>query len=38
MRHPGIMPHLESERIEEEILRIKAEIIKLRKDCLLNDK
>lgn len=36
-KNPGIKPYLESDTIEQEILKLKQEIIQLRKDCLSND-
>lgn len=36
--NPGIQPTLESSSLEEEIIRIKKEIIQLRKDSMSNYK
>jgi hypothetical protein len=38
VKNPNLKPNLEARNLEEELLKIKQEIIQLRKDCLLNDK
>lgn len=35
---PGIKPYFETQSLEEEILKIKQEVIQVRKDCLSNQK
>jgi hypothetical protein len=38
VRNSSIKPNFETQSLEEEILKIKQEVIQLRKDCLSNDK
>ncbi len=35
---PNVRPYFEASTIEEEILKIKQELIQLRKDCMSNYK
>lgn len=37
-KNPNIKPHFETNSLEEEILKIKQELIQLRKDSLSNDR